>query len=137
MRTSSAGIQAKDVIPQFKESPTVSEINPTLNTYYPILNISGSGKFYQGTVSSNDVVTAHVLTLRITLDGVVLLTAPSPSQVGGFSLYLDTITTLKTLAAGELNYTTPFKNSLLAEIKTNLTLVAGKQISGRIKYGEC
>ena len=133
---SSGGIQAKDVIPQFKLSTLLNETNPTLNVWYPVLNISGSGMFYQGRAHSSDAVTSMVLSLRVTLDGVVLLTALSPDQVGGVILWIDTITTMKTLTAGPLNFTVPFKNSLLVEVRTDTTLVVGQSFGGQAMYGE-
>lgn len=134
-RSGSPGITLKDTVPQFKATGLLTVTDPTLNTWYPILNLSGSGVFYQGRVQTGNVA-VQVLSLRVTLDGVVLLTALTPNQAGSVMTWIETVLTMKTINAGELNFTVPFKNSLLVEMKTDTTLPGGAYIGAEAIYGE-
>jgi len=136
-RSGSPGITVKDVFPQFKKEYTY-EVDPIAGTYYPILSVSGRGALYGASVSTNDAVTAITRTMRITIDGVAYLTMPSAAEAGADAWYFTEMTS----SGGVISKTNvgphyiPFKDSLLVEVKTDIALVAGKNINGNVWYGE-
>jgi len=132
-RSGAPGITKKDVSPQLK-SALDHKVDPTLNIYYPIIDLSGSGVFYQASIYTDDGVTSIIRGLKVTLDGVTYMGPYSANAVSSIEHFIEHPTLLS--VGAKLPMYLSFKNSLLIEMMTNTTLVAGKRITGIVKYGE-